>query len=362
MTARLVRLMPSADSVKLCAAALIVMSSSYRVGLSVSQHHYATGGLVLLAGGLCWQWMILRRRAGRDVTQSVAGLLKAVLAVAEPAGTAMTPSAALPPGQHRRAPVRAALKVRSVFISDVHLGMNGCQAEALADFLRHFDPEALFLVGDIVDGWSLRSRWYWPPAHEEVLLDLLDAARSRRVVYLAGNHDEFLRQHSGANFARVEIAERVVHRGADGRNYLVVHGDQFDAVVRHARWLALVGDFAYRSALVLNRGLNQIRRQVGKPYWSFSAWAKLKVKGAVNYISSFEEELCREARRNGAQGVICGHIHHAAMHDRFDVRYINTGDWVESCSAVVEHHDGRFEIVRWADRDRSTSPTVGAAA
>lgn len=351
MTARLARLVPSADSIKLCAAALIVVSSSYRVGLSVSQHHYVTSGLVLLAGGLCWQWMILRRRAGSGVTQSVAGLLQAVLAVAEPESRATT----APRGDRDRPLAPAALKVRSVFISDVHLGMRGCQAEALADFLRQFDPEALFLVGDIVDGWSLRSRWYWPPAHEEVLLDLLDAARRRRVVYLAGNHDEFLRQHIGANFANVEIAERIVHRGADGRSYLIVHGDQFDAVMRHARWLALLGDLAYRSALVLNRGLNEIRRQLGKPYWSFSAWAKLKVKVAVNHISSFEEELCREARRHGAQGVICGHIHHAVMHDDFDVRYINTGDWVESCSAVVEHHDGRFEIVRWADR-------VGAAA
>ena len=253
------------------------------------------------------------------------------------------------------------MKVRALFVSDVHLGTRGCQAELLLDFLNHYQAEQIYLVGDIIDGWRLKARWYWPRSHDEVVATILAKARAgARVLYLTGNHDAFLRAWLGTCFAGIELLDDAVHQAADGQRYLVLHGDRFDLVATHARWLALCGDFAYRAALAANRSLNQARRRCGLPYWSLSAWAKLKVKMAVNFISDFESEIAAEARRLDVQGVICGHIHHAAMHDGFGVRYINTGDWVESCTAVVEHFDCRFEIVRWAEvlRRRSAAGTV----
>jgi UDP-2,3-diacylglucosamine pyrophosphatase LpxH len=235
---------------------------------------------------------------------------------------------------------------RALFISDVHLGARGCQADLLLDFLRHHDADTVYLVGDIVDGWQLRSSWYWPQAHNDVVQKLLRKARKgTRMIYLPGNHDEFLRDYYGTHFGGIEVAERAIHEGADGRRYLVVHGDHFDLVVTQARWLAHLGDRAYTFALVANRIFNGLRRCFGFGYWSLSQWAKRKVKNAVNYIGEFEKALVLEARRNGTDGVICGHIHHAVVRDDFGIRYINCGDWVESCTAVGEHADGRFEIV-----------------
>jgi UDP-2,3-diacylglucosamine pyrophosphatase LpxH len=246
------------------------------------------------------------------------------------------------------------LRVRTLFVSDLHLGTKGCQAELLLDFLRHYDADTIYLVGDIIDGWRLKSGWYWPQAHNDVVQKLLRKVRKgARLIYIPGNHDEFLRDYVGSNFGGVDIVEHAIHEAADGRRYLVIHGDHFDMVVRHAKWLALLGDSAYTTALFINTYLNIVRRRLGLTYWSLSAWAKLKVKNAVNYISRFEELLSAEAERHDAQGVVCGHIHHAAMHDDFGVRYINTGDWVESCTAAVEHYDGTFEIVRWADHVRA---------
>ncbi|MDJ1158505.1 UDP-2,3-diacylglucosamine diphosphatase [Chelatococcus sp. SYSU_G07232] len=249
-------------------------------------------------------------------------------------------------------------RVRTLFISDVHLGTKGCQADLLIDFLRHYDADTLYLVGDIIDGWRLKSGWYWPQAHNDVVQKLLRKVRKgSRLVYIPGNHDEFLRDYVGSTFGGIELVDHAIHESADGARYLVIHGDHFDLVVRHARWLALLGDWAYGAALYLNTHLNIVRRRLGLTYWSLSAWAKLRVKNAVNYIGRFEELLSAEAKRHEVKGVICGHIHHAAMHDGFGVRYINTGDWVESCTAVVEHYDGRFEIVRWAGRQ--AAPATG---
>ncbi|SHO65876.1 UDP-2,3-diacylglucosamine pyrophosphatase LpxH [Pseudoxanthobacter soli DSM 19599] len=245
---------------------------------------------------------------------------------------------------------------RALFLSDIHLGTRGCQAEILLDFLRVHDAETIYLVGDIVDGWRLRRAWHWPQAHNDVIQKLLRKGRKgARIVYLPGNHDEFLRDYLGSHFGGVEVADTAVHVAADGRRYLVIHGDQFDVVVRHAKWLAFLGDWAYTTALVVNTWVNVIRRRLGLTYWSLSAWAKLKVKNAVNFIGKFEDALSSEARRNGVDGVICGHIHHATIHDRFGIRYINTGDWVESCTAIVETHDGRFELIRWTSRDTGRS-------
>lgn len=237
---------------------------------------------------------------------------------------------------------------RTLFISDVHLGARGCQADRLLDFLRCHDAETIYLVGDIVDGWQLRSGWYWPQLHNDVVQKLLRKARKgTRIIYLPGNHDEFLRDFYGTHLGGIEVVETAIHQCADGRRYLVVHGDMFDLVVKHARWLALLGDSAYDFALLVNRYFNAMRRRLGFSYWSLSQWAKHKVKNAVNYIGAFEQTLANEAQRHKVDGVICGHIHHAVIHDQFGIRYVNCGDWVESCTAVAEHPDGRLEIVSW---------------
>jgi UDP-2,3-diacylglucosamine pyrophosphatase LpxH len=243
-------------------------------------------------------------------------------------------------------------RFRTLFLSDVHLGTRGCQAERLLDFLRWHEAETIYLVGDIVDGWALRSNWYWPQAHNDVVQKLLRQARKgARIIYVPGNHDEFLRDYYGTHFGGIDVVEHALHTGADGRRYLVIHGDIFDLVVTQARWLALLGDKAYDFAITVNLVFNAVRRRLGFPYWSLSQWAKLKVKNAVNYIGSFERTLSMEAARHKADGVICGHIHHAVMHDDFGLRYVNCGDWVESCTAVAEHDDGRFEIITWTETD-----------
>ena len=240
-------------------------------------------------------------------------------------------------------------RLRALFISDVHLGSRGCQAEMLLDFLRCHDAETIYLVGDIIDGWRLRRNWYWPEPHNDVVQELLRQSRNgSRVVYLPGNHDEFLRDYVGTHFGGIEVRNHDIHETADGRRLLVVHGDQFDIVVRHARWLAFLGDWAYATALAVNTYLNIVRRKLGFSYWSLSAWAKLKVKNAVNFIGAFEEALAREARESRVDGVVCGHIHHPAMHAHYGTAYFNCGDWVESCTGLAEHHDGRFEIIRWS--------------
>ncbi len=250
-------------------------------------------------------------------------------------------------------PATQTMKVRSVFVSDVHLGTRGCQAELLLDFLRQCHCEHLYLLGDIVDGWRLRARWYWPSSHDAVVSCVLARARDGvRVHYLPGNHDAFLRASAGASFGGVEIVGETIHEAADGLRYLLLHGDRFDRVATHTPWLAHVGDVAYRALLAASVALNRLRRRRGLAFWSLSAWAKLKVKEAVNFISYYEARIADEARSRGVHGVLCGHIHHAAMRDQDGVRYINTGDWVESCTAVVEHFDGSFEIVRWPQMSR----------
>ena len=251
-------------------------------------------------------------------------------------------------------------RFRTLFISDVHLGTRGCQAELFLDFLRHHDADTIYLVGDIVDGWRLKSSWYWPELHNTILQKLLRKARKgTRIVFIPGNHDEFARDYHGLVFGGVEILVNAEHVTADGRRLYVTHGDEFDIVVRHARWLAFLGDWAYVTAIFTNTHFNKVRRRLGLPYWSFSAWAKLKVKNAVNFIGSFEQAIAERAARNSFDGVVCGHIHHATIRDIGGVTYINTGDFVESCTAVVEHFDGRLEIVEWLAM--GPSPEVDAA-
>ncbi|MDZ5697613.1 UDP-2,3-diacylglucosamine diphosphatase [Chelativorans sp. M5D2P16] len=245
-------------------------------------------------------------------------------------------------------PVAAPRTFRTIFISDIHLGSRPAKAEFLVDFLRYHDAETIYLVGDIVDGWRLRRSWHWPQAHNDVVQKLLRKARKgTNIYYIAGNHDEFLRSFQGVHFGGIVVADRAVHEAADGRRFLVVHGDQFDAVVHNARWLAYLGDKAYDIAIVVNRLIGVVRRLFRRPYWSFSSWAKVRVKKAVKFISSFQNVLAQEAARAEVDGVICGHIHHAAIEEINGIDYMNTGDWVESCTALVEDFDGRFDIVTW---------------
>ncbi|MCL2384838.1 MAG: UDP-2,3-diacylglucosamine diphosphatase [Alphaproteobacteria bacterium] len=237
---------------------------------------------------------------------------------------------------------------RTLFLSDVHLGTRGCQAELLLDFLKHNDAETIYLVGDMIDGWRLKHGWYWPQSHNDVVQKLLRKVRKgTRMIYIPGNHDEFARDYIGAVFGGVEVVENTYHETVDKKRLFVVHGDQFDIVVKHARWLAFLGDWAYTFALWLNIWLNRIRRRLGLTYWSLSSWAKLRVKNAVNFIGAYEVALSEAARRHSADGVVCGHIHHAVIRDIDGILYVNTGDFVESCTAIAEHHDGQLEILRW---------------
>jgi UDP-2,3-diacylglucosamine pyrophosphatase LpxH len=258
------------------------------------------------------------------------------------------------------------LSVRTAWISDLHLGTPGCQAAALLDFLRELDCETLYLVGDIIDGWQLRRSWYWPQSHNDVVQKILRKARKgTRVVFVPGNHDEFLRRYVAHNFGGVDVVDEAVHTLADGRRLWVTHGDLFDGVIQCAAWLAHVGDLAYEFTLKLNRRLNVLRARLGLPYWSLSRYLKGRVKRAVSYISDFETAVAREAQRRGLQGVVCGHIHHAEIRTIDGVLYCNDGDWVESLTALVEHHDGRLEILDRANTARvpqgASTPNVRPA-
>ena len=252
-------------------------------------------------------------------------------------------------------PGLSARQYRAVFISDTHLGTRGCRTDFLADFLRRVSCERLYLVGDIIDGWRLRRSWYWDEAHDEVVrLIIRHASNGAEVIYIPGNHDEMFRSWLtlGLEVAGIRLASEATHVTADGRRLLVMHGDEFDSVVRYAKILAVLGDHAYNVALAVNRWFNLGRRLLGYPYWSLSAWAKRQVKEAVKAVDRFETALTGEARRRGFDGVVCGHIHHAEISEVDGVLYLNDGDWVESCTAVVEHHDGRLELLDWAALNR----------
>jgi len=260
-------------------------------------------------------------------------------------------------------------RFRTIFISDIHLGTPGCQALALMDFLRTHPSDTLYLVGDIIDGWQLRRRWYWPQAHNDVVQKLLRRVRKGcRVIYVPGNHDEFARDFIGHHFGGIEVVQEAVHVTADGRSLWIIHGDYFDAVVQCAKWLAYLGDNLYELTLRMNRHLNSLRGRLGLPYWSLSAYLKQKVKTALNYVTDFEEAVANEAKKRGHDGVLCGHIHRAEMRMINGVLYCNDGDWVESRTALVEHYDGRLEILHWEpshEVQRTSQPAelvTGAAA
>jgi UDP-2,3-diacylglucosamine pyrophosphatase LpxH len=241
-----------------------------------------------------------------------------------------------------------AISFRTVFISDVHLGSKGCQADRLLEFIKAVECDRLYLVGDIVDGWKLKGGWSWPQAHADVVQKILRMARKGvEVIYIPGNHDDRVRDFCGVHLGGVVVQMDAIHTTADGRRFLVTHGDAFDGIVNQAKWLEWVGDYSYRALIVLNRRWNGMRRRLGMGDWSLSAFLKLQVKNAVRYIDDFEGALAEEARRRGVDGVVCGHIHHAKMRRIGDILYVNDGDWVESCTAVVERHDGALELIAW---------------
>ncbi len=241
-------------------------------------------------------------------------------------------------------------KYRTIWISDVHLGTRGCNAEMLIDFLDHVDSDIMYLVGDIIDGWRLKKKFYWPAAHNDIVWRILKRAkRGTRVVYIPGNHDEVFRQFTGLNFGGVAIRRQAIHETVDGRRLLVLHGDEFDAITLAHRWLAHVGDYAYTALMTVNRWFNVVRRRLNMPYWSLSKHAKAKVKNAVEFISHYEDVVAQAAGARGVDGVVCGHIHTAEIREINGIQYYNDGDWVEGCTALVEHYDGRMEVLHWAD-------------
>lgn len=264
---------------------------------------------------------------------------------------------------HPPEPRRPRQHYRTVWLSDIHLGTPGCNAELLLDFLRSTDCDTLYLVGDIIDGWRLRKGWYWPQRHNDVIRCILKQAKNgTRVVYIPGNHDEAFRDYVGLHFGGVELLPEVIHETADGRRLLVLHGDQFDGVVLYARWLAFLGDSAYGLLLKSNAAVNWVRRRFGLPYWSLAAHLKKKVKNAVQFICAFEEAVAHAAMDRHVDGVVCGHIHSAEIRQFGEITYYNDGDWVESCTALVEQADGRIEIVDWAERKAAEAYAAQNAA
>ena len=239
-------------------------------------------------------------------------------------------------------------RYRAIFISDIHLGTRRAQTGALLEFLRVTTSDQLYIVGDFIDNWALRKAWHWDQLHNDVIQKLLRKARKgTKLIYIPGNHDENFRNFVNLRFGRVAVLQETVHLAANGKRYLVLHGDKFDGVVRFAPWLAKLGDTAYEVSMALNASVNRVRRLFRLPYWSLSAYLKNRVKKAVEFISHFEDAVVREARQRNCQGVICGHIHTPDDREIDGIHYLNDGDWVESCTALVEHLDGRFEILDW---------------
>jgi len=237
---------------------------------------------------------------------------------------------------------------RTIWISDIHLGTKDCKAKELLDFIKHCRTQKIYLVGDIIDGWALKKRWFWPQEHNDVIQKLLrQARRGTEVIFIPGNHDEFARQFCGLNFGGIQVKHEDVHVTVDGKKLWVTHGDLYDNIMQYARWLAFIGDRAYTFALWLNRIFNKIRIKLNYPYWSLSQYLKHKVKAAVSCITAFEDLLVREAKNKQCHGVVCGHIHKAELRLIDHITYANDGDWVESMTALIENHDGSLQIIDW---------------
>ena len=248
--------------------------------------------------------------------------------------------------------------VRAIFISDVHLGTRACQAESLLAFLREHESEYLYLLGDIIDFWAMNRSVQWAGAHNTVVQKVLRRARHGcKVFFIPGNHDEALREYAGVAFGDIRVESEWIHETLDGRRYWLVHGDEYDQVTRHHRWVAVLGDVGYNALVRINLVLSRVRRLLRRPgYWSLAGYAKNKVKKAVSFIFDFEDAVAHAAAQRGVDGVVCGHIHSAADRRIGNVRYLNCGDWVDTCSAIVEHFDGRIEVVHWGVHGATASP------
>ncbi len=255
----------------------------------------------------------------------------------------------------------AKLRYRTVWISDVHLGTRDAQVDYLLEFLRSAEFETLYLVGDILDIWKMRSGWYWNQTTLDVVHEIMERARGGcRVIYIPGNHDEILRDYCGSELSGLKIERQAIHRCADGRRLLILHGDEFDCVVLCNKWLAHLGSWAYDMLLALNRRFDFLRRKLGFGYWSLAAYLKNKVKSAVNFIGDFEQALVRAAHEHRVDGVVCGHVHHAALSETGEIFYANCGDWVESCTVLTEDHAGRFRVIHWAKEGRALLEAANA--
>jgi len=251
------------------------------------------------------------------------------------------------------------VKVRSVFVSDIHLGTPDSKAEELLTFIKALECEHFFLIGDIVDGWALKRRWNWPQAHSDVIQKVLRMARKgTQVYYVLGNHDEFVRPFLPLELGdNLHIDNEFSFEGKNGKTYLISHGDFFDAITMTKRWLAIIGDIGYAMLLRVNRPINKMRKLIGyKRFWSLSKYIKENVKKSVMFITDFENVLATEAKKRHFNGVICGHIHKAEIREINDIVYLNCGDWVESCSAIIEHLDGRFEVYEFWQEHLESQP------
>jgi UDP-2,3-diacylglucosamine pyrophosphatase LpxH len=239
---------------------------------------------------------------------------------------------------------------RSVFISDIHLGTKMSQADQLLEFMKTFECDKIYLVGDIIDCWSMSKKKVWNQFHSDVIQKLLRRARKgTEIVYIPGNHDEMMREYCDAEFGHIILVNDCIHVGIDGKLYLVTHGDQFDIVMQNAQWLAHLGSWAYDFSIYIGRWVSKIRNIFKLPYWSLSSYLKHTVKESVNFIGNYEETLSNYVKSKKLDGIICGHIHHANIRDIGGIRYMNCGDWVESCTALVEHYDGTFEIINYGE-------------
>ena len=238
-------------------------------------------------------------------------------------------------------------KYKSVFISDLHLGSKHCNSEKLLNFLDNLDTEKLYLVGDVIDGWRLHKKWYWPKSHNKIVQKLIKISKKTEIIYITGNHDEFLRTIPNVRIGNVDVKNRSVHMGVDGKRYLVVHGDMFDNLMRtkSGRFIMHFGDIAYDGLIYANKVVNSFRSLIGRPPWSLAKFLKRKAKTAANYIGDFEIQMAEYCKRKGYDGIICGHIHHASIEKHDGVVYMNDGDWCESCTALVEKQNGDWEIV-----------------
>jgi len=251
---------------------------------------------------------------------------------------------------------------RTIWISDLHLGTPQAKASFLLDFLKHHEADRYYLVGDVFDGWALQHSWYWPSSHNDVIQALLRKAKSTTITYVPGNHDEVARDYPGLQLGGITIEKNAVHETADGRQFLVVHGDEFEGVVRHSEWLEFLGGWAYVGVLKMDRWFNRVRRLFNLPYWSLSSYLKHSTQRALQYIEDFEETAAHQAADKAFDGVICGHIHHPRLRTIEDTHYVNTGDWVESCTALVEHLDGRLEILRWIPSGHGVQEAIATEA